>query len=361
MKKNINLFIIIVLVILAVSLQISIKSVSNENADSGKNMPETIKLNDYYKLTYVPGMKILPFGSNILIYDKTKLSLISSKLDPKNQDIFSTNIQISDFFMVTKAEDIYLADLTNKIIYKFDKSGLTVSQKQLDKHIYDIHAFDKSRLIVHYNTDVGTEGLILLDEKLNTVKEITFPNTTITMIKEDPVNGNLLLSSLMKTDENIINKFYIYDKDLRLISTKEFPNIVCSKLIIGKNHIIVVDPDSVYVCDKSFENAKKADSEENFRNAVLLNDEEICLIDGEKKVRHLGINLEPKSEENYENEIIGIKTFKNEPVVFTKDLLNIGKRQIHSQIELKDVIKLDSSHLLCVFRNGIKVIGENSK
>lgn len=356
MKKRLFILTIILLTIFAIFMKFDIIKIDKINTPKEvEEKKDEIKLNDFYNLNYIPDMYINEFKKNILSYDKTNLVFTDSDLSKSDSTIYSSTIPISNYRIKTNENYIYLMDCTSKRLYKLNDDGVTLIQKSFTQDIYNLYILSDDKIVVHYRTQVGADGLIILDANLEEKSDLSFTNTSITMIKEDIVNKNMIVSSLMKVDSGVVNKFYVYNNKMELVLTKDFQNFVVSNFYIGTNSIISIDPDYMLLTDKSFENPKKVSSNTSFLYSSY-NNNNLYIMDGDKKIKIFDKDLELLKEYDFENAQMGLEVINDKVITYSKNTININDKLITSQNEITGIFVLDDKRICLVFRYGLKVL-----
>lgn len=332
------------------------QEVSKEEAKIKPNSSQ-ILLGDFYKTVYVPGMYVSPFEGNILLYDKKSLTLLDAKNleNSENPIIFATNISIGNFILKTRNKNIYLADMDNLIIYKFDNEGIATGQGAITKKPLDIYPLDNDKLLVSYDTGSGTTGIMLLDQNLKTIEDITYPEGFITIIGENETTGDIVTSVIAESGGKILNKFFSYDKNLKLLAAKEIENMAASSIKSSASTFIAIDPDMAVITKDGFETQNSVPAGDFF-SFFEVTTGSIYILDGENKVKQYDLNLEPVDEKNYENPLILIKKINGDIAELSKYEIFYKDRSIKTQNELIDIFDMGNSKALLIFKGGLKIV-----
>lgn len=350
MNKKLTIVIIILLLIVATIVWSSISLEKNDVLST--NHANIIKINDFKTYNYIHSMFTGNFQDKILIYDKTTLRLIDNKLE----EVFSSNIQSNNYKISTNDDYIFFLDTTHQQIYKIDSKGVVVSQKKIDQLPTAIVPLKNSNLLVQYTTNVNVDGILYLDENLNTINNITYPDTTINSISQDKISGNILITTLMKGEINVVNKIFFYNENFDLVLTNSYENMVATSVDFFNDKIILLDPDFAYIVDNNqLSYVDKIASADYFRQMVIC-ENNFHILDGMRKILHVEKNLDTKEEFLQNSDIIGIFNHMDKPVYYSSREINYNANSISTQNDIHKCFSLNKNGIAIVFRNGLKVI-----
>lgn len=349
MNKRLGFIIIILFAILILIVRSTI--IPDKKQTPVKEKTKIVKINDFKNYNYIHSSTTMNFQDKILIYDKNTLTLLNKDL----KEEFKSNILINDYEISVNNDYIFLLDKTGKKLYKIDSDGVVVGETEIGKNVLNVYALRSSKVLVTYTTDVSVDGVVLLDEKLEMIEDLTYSDNIINVISQNQVTGDIIVSSLIKTVSDVKCKMYYYNEKFELLMTESFDNMIAMDVEFRDDSLIILDPDFMYIFDSKFENSNKVPSSDYFSD-IAVSSKKIYLLDGKRKLIMIDENHNTSQDFSQDSDIIGLFTYNDTPVVCKERQIIIDKEEIKTQNDIKKAFSLNKNGICLIFRNGIKVI-----
>ena len=294
---------------------------------------------DYNAKTVVAALK-----NEIIIYDGKNLV----KKNDNFKNIFETRLAINDFVMKVEAEDIYILDKIDKILYKINKDGEIVSQAKFMESGQNIYPLKNGDVLLSYNTNVAADGIIVYDSDMKQKTNINYPNSLISTVNFEESTNTIYVSVQVNNLSDITNTIYAYNSSYEVQSINSYKNLLTIEMINTNNSKLILDPTRLYILDGKYKNVATIDAQNSFAGMVLVN--------GNKNVRiydKTGKLLEEKA----------FKDTINKMILDMPQIIYIGTTSVHIQnrtLEFaKDIEKsilLSNNKLVLFFKGNVEII-----
>ncbi len=342
----------ILLPMIVIILLLSPKTI---NLIKNKINKSSLKIEEIKEISFQYGSDIsfLNYRQGFLIYDGKSLKYI----DNKAERIFSLNIRIDNYSIDVTDGNIYLLDKTKKEIYIIDKKGSIVNKIGLKENPLFVKGIKNSYFLVHYNTNVEVEGLKIMNQKGEEIKDISIPKITINFIDVDKDTGGFLISGINTEKDSLVNAIFYYDKKGNLEFSDNIENKLFIKSLFLDHNIILVEPQYIEIKDKEFKTSSNLNLDNGIRDVHVMEDG-IDVVDNTGKLIAINEKGQEKEQSYPIGKIKGVEEIKNERIVYSDRSIYFSQYK-QKQDFTKDIIKilvLDDESVIVVFRGSIKFL-----
>lgn len=346
MKKNL-LIIAILLSIIAFALFFGKKKFDSQNS-----VPDVQNEVLESEFNYKNNMRMLAYKDGIIIYDGRQLCYKNEKFENK----FDISIKCDSFVLKTSQDDsILLLDKPGKILYKIDSSGNVISQTKFMENGVDVYPLKNSYVILHYNTDVKTDGLIIYKPDLQSVNNISYPNGLVNAVTYDEWAKKIYVSVQLLDYTKVINAIYSYNEKYEVEEIKQFQNLVTTDMIVTGSHILISDPQTVYVMDKTLSATGKIDAQDSFSNVAEV-EGKLYLQDGGKIVRVMNKDANLIEEMAFDEPVEKICFAGTEPVFLGKNFVKYKDEKTDIKRDIMQSAITKDKKLILLSRNSYTVL-----
>ena len=199
-----------------------------------------------FNYNYSPGMKILPLGESLVMYDSANIRLLKKD----GSEIFDIPFSLANWDMATSEHNIYLLNRIEKVLYFIDEEGNFINQVSLDNIPSKLYAGKLGNLVVHYKSEAGVEGITLFDNYGNLLEDLTYPKTTITRIDINEHNQTTV-HGMYRVEPKLTNYMYRYNPKGKLIFSKSFEDVIFFEQFENDSTIALVDVNRIQFYSKA--------------------------------------------------------------------------------------------------------------
>lgn len=326
--------------------------------------PYTIRLyKDYKELqrpreeylinyNYSLGMKVEPFGENILIYDSSNLRL----LKPDGEEIFNVNLVLDSWELEVSDKKIYLLDKVSKELYFISSKGEFENNIKLGNIPSRIIAGEKGSLAVYYKTDVGVEGVLFFDSSGKQIADLNYPKVSITAVKINDQN-QFTVHGIYRLEPKLTDNMYHYSSAGALIYSTEIQDAIIIDQLEMKDRVMLFDINNLIML-------KKNSNEELFRisstipfKSVKLHQEKIYALDKRNKMIIIDLDGNIVDEKYYQTEFSDITWLNSELVFYSRDFVKNLETQMNFTKPIEEVFNV-GEYIGIVMKGELKLINK---
>lgn len=286
---------------------------------------EQTPLSDYtIEFNYSTGMKILPMGENIAIYDSANIKL----LQKDGSEIFDIPFMIGSWDMASSDSMIYLLDKIEKILYFIDNKGNFINKVELGNQPEQLYAGRAGNLSVRYRSESGVEGIILFDKDGKLLEDLTYPKTTLTLIKVND-NNQTTVHGMYRIDTKLSNYVYRYSPKGKLVFTKTMEDMIVMEQFEHDGILSMVDINRVMLYEiVTNEVRATVDSLVPVRLTAFDSvGQNLYCLDNRNRLRIIDMKGQVIEERFYQTEYKGMILFKGKLVLLGEDYVRTASRE----------------------------------
>jgi hypothetical protein len=347
-KKNKFIIISIILIIIFLNPK-TINNFKSKIIDSKVSIEE-IKEISY---GYSSNTSFIEYRDGFLMYDGKSLKYI----DNEAQREFDLNIRIENYSIDTNNSNIYLLDKIKKEVYIIDKKGVLTKKVSLKENALTVKALYNDNFLIHYTTNVEVEGVKLYSYKGEEIQDISIPQITINLVNIDKDTSNFVISGITIKDDRLYNNIFYYNKKGELIFSYNIENKVFVKTMFLDKKLILADPNYIEIKDLSNEKAKKINLDEEIQYIDII-DDEIVVIDSNKKIIYIDKLGKEKNKEIDMKNIKGIKNIGNKDIIYSDRSIYIPQNKEKKDFtkDILDVFTIYNNSVIVIFRGYVKFL-----
>ena len=301
---------------------------------------------------YSQGMEVLAFGSNILIYDSSNLKL----LKPSGEEIFNVNLAVDSWTLSVSEKNIYLLDKVTKELYFISSKGEFKNIVQLSNIPVNIISGKNGSVAVYYKTDVGVEGVVLLDSKGKIIEDLNYPKVSITNVSINDQN-QLTVNGIYRMEPKLTNNIYYYSSEGRLLYSGEIEDAIVIDQLNFNDRVLLFDVNNLIMI-------KKNSHEELFRisrsipyKSVKIHHGNIYALDKRNKMTIFDSEGNIIDEKYYQSEFDDIIWLNNEIVFYNREFVKTINYQMNFTKPIEKVIKV-GEYIAIVMKGEVKLVNK---
>ena len=282
-------------------------------------------LSDYtIEFNYSPDMQILPMGENIAMYDSSNIRVLKKD----GEELVDIPFVIGSWDMATSDTMIYLLDKIEKSLYFIDNKGNFVNKVSLSNMPEKLYAGKAGNLIVHYRSESGVEGIHLFDREGKLMEDLTYPKTTLTLIKIGDDN-QATVHGMYRVDAGLSNYVYRYSAKGKLVFSKTLEDMIVMEQFENANIAAMIDINRVAIYDLSANEVRTTvDSLVPIRlTAFDKENQTIYCLDNRNRLRVIDTRGQLVEERFYQTGYKGMTVFKGKLVLFGDDFVRTASRE----------------------------------
>ncbi len=282
-------------------------------------------LSDYtIEFNYSPDTKILPMGANIAMYDSSNLRL----LQKDGSEIFDIPFTVASWDMATSDNMIYLLDKIEKLLYFIDSKGSFVNKVELSNMPEQLYAGRGGNLIVRYRSESGVEGIFLFEKDGKLLEDLTYPKTTLTLIKIND-NNVATVHGMYRIETKLSNYVYRYSAKGKLIFSKTLEDMIVMEQFEHDGILSMVDINRVMLYEiVTNEVRATVDSLVPVRLTAFDSvGQNLYCLDNRNRLRIIDMKGQVIEERFYQTEYKGMILFKGKLVLLGEDYVRTASRE----------------------------------
>lgn len=300
---------------------------------------------------YNPNISIGAMKNELVIYDGKNLI----KKNDRFENVFETRLVIGDFVMKIENENIFILDKIEKILYKFNKNGEVVAQTKFMESGQNIFPLKNGDVLLSYNTNVGTDGVIAFDKDMREKINITYPNSLISAVNFEESSNHILVSAQVTNLTDITNTIYEYNSNYEVQSINSYKNLLTIDMVNTNNSRIFLDPTRLYILDGKFKNVATIDAQHSFAHMILLNDK-LYLQDGDRSVMVYDKTGKLIEEKVFKDTISNLHLNMSSIVYVGITSVYTHKNTFEFAKDIEKSILLSNNNLVLFFKGNVEII-----
>jgi len=342
--------VIILIILIIIFLNPKTINIIKSKISNSKVSIEEIKETSY---GYSNNTSFIEYRDGFLMYDGKSLKYIDSEA----QRVFDLNIRVENYSIDTNNSNIYLLDKMKKEVYIIDKKGALTKKLKIKEKALMIKALYNDDFLIHYTTDVDVEGAKLYSYKGEEIQDISIPQITINLVQVDRDTSNFVISGISIKDDRLYNNIFYYNKKGELIFSYNIENKVFAKVLFLDDRLVLVDPKYIEIKNLSDEKVKKINLDEKIQFIEVI-DEEIVLIDSNKKIIYIDKYGKEINKEYDMKNIKGIKNIGNQKILYSDRSIYLPENKEKKDFtkDILDVFTISDNSVIVIFRGYIKFL-----
>lgn len=299
--------------------------------------------------SYANNSFVTSFQNGLLTYDGLSLRLI----DSEGIEVFDVTINADNYSISTSQDRIFVLDIAKKSIFILDEKGSVITQEKTGDMPKRVVGLEDGGFLIHYFTDVYVEGIRVFSKSGKEVKDMPYPNVTITLVR--PVDAtSFLVTGFFRNADTLDNSVYYYTNKGELQFATQINNAILGKIVPRKDKFVMMDVSSLIVGDKAMEETTNFDFTLNLKD-ILATDKEIYVLASDNSVKTLNYDFQFLAEKSSQAEILGILFHKGKLLYYTDNSVVYGA--VSKQYS-KDVMKVVDigEKVAVVFKEGIQLL-----
>lgn len=300
---------------------------------------------------YSPDMEILPFASELALYDSANLRALKKD----GTEVFDIPFVIASWDMETSDHMIYLLDKIEKVLYFIDHKGEFINKVELSNIPSKLYAGKAGNLAVHYRSDAGVEGVMMFDKNGKLLEDQTYPKTTLTFVTINDQNQTTV-HGMYRVDPKLSNYTYRYSAKGKLIFSKSFEDVIFVKQYENDSTIAMVDINRIDFYDKS-----KNETVYTLESLIPLQQvaydsekEEIYFLDKRNKLRVINMQGEITGEKYFQTEYKSMVIHHGNLLMLGEDFVRKEYKEIKYPKKIERFFKLDD-YLVFILKGEIRM------
>lgn len=331
--------------------------ITNPNVQNyNKSRKEALLPKEEYSMgyNYSVGMKIIPMGENIALYDSNNLRLLKKT----GEGIFDIPFGIGSWDMAASDKAIYILDKIDYVLYFINASGDFVNKVNLTNIPHKLYAGAAGNLALHYKSESGVEGVALYDRTGRLLSDTTYPKTTITMVNINTENKTTV-HGMHRVASRIENSVYRYSDKGSLIFSKAYPDLAFVRQYEDKTTIAFVDVNKIQFYNKNVnENGNLVSSIIPLKSISFDPQEsKVYLLDKRNKLRILDMQGNILEERHFQMDYKKVLAYKGEALLIGDDFIRSSKKEIKMNAPIEDLFLL-GDYLVIVSKNEIRLVNK---
>lgn len=340
---------VVLFVLLLIALNPNTKQIYNKYKEAQRPREE-------YSLeyNYSPGMKILPMGPNLVMYDSNNLKLLKKT----GEEVFDIPFALGSWDLAASGKAIYLLDRIDNVLYFIDPAGNFANKVELANIPHKLYAGKGGNVVLHYRSESGVEGAIIFDKSGKELNDTSYPKTTITFINvsdEDKVT----IHGMLRTAQTIENSVYRYSDKGNLIFSNNYEDVVFFRQYEDSSTIIFVDINKIQFYSKNTnENTKSVSSLVPIKLVTFDKDyKKLYVLDSRNKLRIINLSGSIMDEKHFQTQYDQILAYKDELLMVGEDFIRTSTREIRTGGKIEEVFLLED-YLAIVTKDKIKLLNK---
>lgn len=294
------------------------------------------------------------FRGNLLTYDGLTLNLI----DQGGMKVFDITINADNYSISHSENEIFILDLAKKNVFVLDEKGRVINQVKVDDMPRRVVALKGGGFLIHYFTDVYVEGVKVFSKRGKQVKDIAYPNVTLTLIESVDAEAFMVMGFFRNSD-SLDNSVYYYTDKGELQFATQLNNSIISKVITQKDKFLMLGVSSVLSSDKMVEEHVNFEFTEELKDMVA-NEKGMYVLTFANSIKLLNYEFQSMGERSSQEDIQGLLLHQGELLYYTKDSLFYGSITKQYSKDILQVIDLGKK-LAVIFKGEIQILTLNER
>ncbi len=328
--------------------------------------PHTIKYYKNYKqaqvpleeytiaYNYSPGMKILPMGGNLVMYDSNNLRLLKKD----GTEVFDIPFNIGSWDLAASDKAVYLLDKIDNVLYFINERGEFVNKADLNNIPHRLYAGRGGNAALHYKSEAGVEGVVLFDSSGKELGDITYPKTTLTFIHISDDNKTTV-HGMLRTSAELENSVYRYSERGSLIFSRSYAGVVFVRQYEDKSSVAFIDVNEVRFYNKNTNEDKESVSSIIPVHLMAFDkaNGRIYLLDKRNKLRIIDMEGKILEERHFQTEYKGLVAYKDDLVLIGDDYIRTNTKDIKASRPIEDVF-IVGDYLVVVTKGELRLMNK---